>query len=255
MGSKMSVKTRRIVIGEGTPKICVPIVAKDNEDACIQAQNIIKYEPDIIEFRADYFVEWKNENEMLHTLNSIREVIGDTVLLFTFRTDNEGGNAHIEAADYIELCKYVCESGLTDLIDVEAFYGDNVFEKVIEIAHNNDIYVVASNHDFDKTPDSDEILRRLAYMDEKGADILKIAVMPENRVDVLTLMTSVVKYTDENDKPVIAMSMGGQGLVSRFAGELFGSAVTFASVGRASAPGQIPIDEVRKVLGIIHTYG
>ena len=47
------------------------------------------------------------------------------------------------------------------------------------------------------------------------------------------------------------MSMGALGAVSRLAGEAFGSAMTFANPGQASAPGQVSLDVVNDVLDVL----
>ena len=44
--------------------------------------------------------------------------------------------------------------------------------------------------------------------------------------------------------PIITMAMGELGAVTRTAGALFGNAMTFASAGKASAPGQIDVHAV-----------
>jgi len=48
------------------------------------------------------------------------------------------------------------------------------------------------------------------------------------------------------------MSMAGTGVISRLAGEAFGSALTFGAATKASAPGQIPVNELKQVLDILH---
>ena len=80
---------------------------------------------------------------------------------------------------------------------------------------------------------------------EMGADVAKIAVMPQSREDVMTLMEATMEADHSLDIPVVTMSMGRLGVLSRLAGTLTGSAMTFASVGEASAPGQIPIEQMR----------
>ena len=126
---------------------------------------------------------------------------------------------------------------------------------IIEKAHACGIKVIASNHDFIKTPDKDEITRRLILMDEMGADILKIAVMPKSRTDVLDLLSATEEmqrlYTE---KPVVTMSMGSLGLISRLSGEVFGSAMTFGAGEKASAPGQIPAERLKMILDEIHEH-
>ena len=136
---------------------------------------------------------------------------------------------------------------------MEAFTGDSYVKEIIEAAHEAGVAVVASNHDFDKTPDKDDIVGRLRKMQELDADIPKIAVMPQNKKDVLTLLAATEEMVSEYaDRPIITMSMAGTGIVSRMCGEVFGSALTFGAVGKVSAPGQIDVEELRTVLGIIH---
>lgn len=89
-------------------------------------------------------------------------------------------------------------------------------------------------------------------MQLKGADICKIAVMPRNSEDVLTLLEATRKmYENYADRPLITMSMGTLGMISRISGQVFGSAATFGSAGTASAPGQISVSELRKLLNTL----
>lgn len=137
-------------------------------------------------------------------------------------------------------------------MDVEAFTGDEVVKDIIEGAHAHGVKVVASNHDFDKTPDKDDIVGRLVKMQEFGADIPKIAVMPQCKKDVLTLLEATREMAEEHaDRPIITMSMAGTGLISRLCGEVFGSALTFGAVGKASAPGQMNASDLREILTLI----
>lgn len=209
--------------------------------------------PDMLELRVDWFEGLYNTEAVISLLKDLREIIGDTVLLFTVRTSNEGGEAEISVADYELLCGRACESGWIDLIDVEALMEEGLLERVAEVAHRNNVYVVASNHDFEKTPEEQEIVRRLRYMDEHGADMPKIAVMPQCERDVLTLLSATLQCKEQGGvKPLITMSMGKLGVISRMAGELVGSTVTFATAGQVSAPGQIRVNEMKPVLDLLH---
>ena len=247
-------------IGKGIPKICVPVVASGKAEIMESIEKIVAANPDMIELRADYIIDnvktLTAAKEIIYdVLKAVKEKIGRRLLLFTIRTKKEGGEADIKTDEYIDLCRYACESGLIDLIDVEAFIGEGVLGTIKEIAHANDVYVVGSNHDFEKTPDEDEMVRRLLYMGDNGADIVKLAVMPASKADVLSLLSATDRYRNEKTaKPVITMSMGSDGLISRLSGEIFGSAVTFAAVGKVSAPGQIPVDEVKTILNVLHKY-
>ena len=177
----------------------------------------------------------------------------DTPILFTFRTAKEGGEKAIEPEAYVELNQNIAKTGLVDLVDVEAFTGDDYVAQIIEVAHQNNVKVVASNHDFDKTPDQADIVSRLRKMQEQGADIPKIAVMPNNKKDVLTLLAATEEMaTNYADRPIITMSMAGTGLISRLCGEVFGSAATFGAVGKVSAPGQMNAEDLNTILTLIH---
>ena len=248
-----TVKVRNIVIGEGMPKICVPIVGATKEAILEEARAITKLPADVVEWRIDWFEGVFDWAQMEDVLKALRETLGEMPILMTFRTSKEGGEKAIDDETYAEINIKAAQTGLIDLIDVEIFTGDEVVEKIIEGAHEAGIKVVASNHDFDKTPDKDDIVERLCKMQELGADIPKIAVMPQSKKDVLTLLAATEEMATEHaDRPIITMSMAGNGVVSRLAGEAFGSALTFGAAAKASAPGQMEVNDLKKVLELIH---
>ena len=248
-----TVYIRKLAIGEGRPKICVPICGKNREEILREAENMQKLPADLIEWRADWYEDVFDREALQETLGALRRSLGDKPLLFTFRSIQEGGEKAISPEQYLAVGQAVCESGQADGLDVELFMDGKVTKALIEAAHRQGMAVIASNHDFIKTPEKDEITRRLILMDEMGADILKIAVMPKAKADVLELLTATEEmgriYTE---KPVVTMSMGPMGLISRLAGETFGSAITFGAGEKASAPGQMPAEQLEKVLDAIH---
>lgn len=242
-----------VLFGRGIPKICVSLVETTRIEIINKIKYITEYKPDCIELRIDYFEDVSDIDQVIHLLKDIKNLIGDILLLFTFRTKHEGGNKIISSSYYIQLCNSVCESGYIDLIDIEAYWEDGILNHMIQIAHRYHVFVIASNHDFLHTPKEDEILKRLIYMDLQGADIPKIAVMPQSERDVITLISSSIKYYELGyKKPIITISMGKKGTITRLIGECMASSMTFASVGDASAPGQIPIEEVQYITKAIH---
>ena len=248
------VEVRGVRIGEGIPKICVPIVGTTRDEILAAAKSFESVKKDVVEWRADWFEGVFDFTQVEAVLKELRRVLGNTPVLFTFRTANEGGEKAIEPAAYAELNKRAAATGLIDLVDVEAFTGDEVVRDIIESAHESGVVVVASNHDFEKTPEKDEIVRRLRKMQELDADIPKIAVMPQSRKDVLTLLSATEEMASEYaDRPIITMSMSATGLISRLCGECFGSALTFGAVGKASAPGQMNASDLSEILNLIHT--
>ena len=247
------VVVRNVAIGEGIPKICVPIVGKTREEILEAAKNILPIGADVVEWRVDWYEDIFDFEKVEETAKQLKEVLGEMPILFTFRTSKEGGEKAIETPVYVELNQKISATGYVDLVDMEAFTGDDAVKAVIEEAHKHGVKVVASNHDFDTTPDKDDIVGRLVKMQELGADIPKIAVMPQCKKDVLTLLEATREMAEEHaDRPIITMSMSGTGVISRLCGEVFGSALTFGAVGKVSAPGQMGIEDLTTVLGLLH---
>lgn len=247
-------KIRNIVLGEGIPKVCVPIVERKKEEVIYSAKKIKDVGADIVEFRVDWFDDIFDFEKTKEVLKELRETLGEIPVLFTFRTSKEGGEKAIKVDKYVELNINAVKSGLVDAVDVEVFTGDEYVKAIVEAAHANGVKVIGSNHDFDKTPEKDDIVCRLRKMQELGVDVPKIAVMPQNKKDVITLLSATEEmYTNYADRPIITMSMAGKGAISRLSGETFGSALTFGAVGKVSAPGQINVEDLKTVLNIIHT--
>ena len=249
-----AVEVRNIKIGEGIPKICVPIVGVTKEDIINEAKTFENIPVDVVEWRVDWFDDVFVTEKVLETAKELQEILKDIPVLLTFRTSKEGGEKEISVSDYAALNIAAAESGYVDLIDVEAFTGDDVVKTIIDAAHEAGVKVIASNHDFFKTPEKEEIIRCLRMMQDFGADIPKMAVMPTCKQDVLTLLSATLEMSEKYaDRPIITMSMAGTGVVSRLTGETFGSALTFGAASKASAPGQIGVNELKQVLDIIHS--
>lgn len=247
------VEVRNIKIGEGIPKICVPIVGVTKEEIIREAKTFDSIPVDVVEWRVDWFEGVFDFDQVKDVLAELRATLKETPILFTFRTSKEGGEKAIDNETYANLNKEAAKTGNVDLVDVEVFTGDDVVKDIIENAHACGVKVVASNHDFDKTPEKEELVARLCKMQEMGADIPKIAVMPQNKKDVLTLLSATEEMTRLHpDCPIITMSMSGTGVISRLCGEVFGSALTFGAAGKASAPGQMGVEDLNTVLNLLH---
>ncbi len=247
-----TVKVRNTVIGEGIPKICVPVFEKTKEEILSEAGQIAGLKPDIVEFRADRFERCHDFDSLEDVLTELRTVLGEIPLLFTLRTLAEGGDADIGDDDYTDINIKACKSGTIDMVDAEALRGADI-APIIEAAHSLGVKIVASHHDFEKTPEKDVIIEQFRKMQETGADILKIAVMPQSNKDVSSLLAAAEEMvTEYAECPVVAISMGELGTVSRLAGEAVGSAITFGAASNKSAPGQIGIEELREGLKDFH---
>lgn len=248
-----TINIKGLNIGEGQPKIIVPIVGKTKEAIIEKASSFKELKIDVVEWRVDFYDNVFDVESVLDTLKDLKLVIQETPILFTFRTKKEGGEKETSMDEYTSLNKAIAESGNVDLIDVEIFSGEEVVKENIENIHKADVLVVGSNHDFFKTPDKKEIVSRLRMMQDMGADIPKIAVMATCTEDVLTLLSATNEMnTKYANGPIITMSMGPLGVISRLSGEVFGSSMTFGAVGQVSAPGQISVEKLELVLNIVH---
>lgn len=248
-------KVRNLLIGEGTPKVCVSIIERTDEGILKVAKKLALSKTDIIEWRVDYYEDIENNANTAALLKKLRKITGEIPLLFTFRTSDEGGEREISGEKYISIIKNAIESGCIDLADVELFMYNNDAKPLFEAAKEYNVKIVGSNHDFEKTPEISDILSRLEKMQEIGCDIAKIALMPQKKEDVVRLISATVMADEKLDIPIITMSMGRLGAISRIAGGTFGSTVTFASLDKASAPGQMDIDKMKSILQIMSEVG
>ncbi|MBU8790271.1 type I 3-dehydroquinate dehydratase [Oceanobacillus caeni] len=247
------VKVKNITIGEGMPKICVPIVGETVEKIVEEAKYLTTLEADVVEWRVDFFEQVEDINQVKEALKKIRKRLPQTPIIFTFRSLREGGQKEISTSYYMELNRIMVQTGQVDMIDVELFNDEKDVKHLIDVAHDHNVYVIISNHDFHKTPNKEEIVARLRKGQELGGDIPKIAVMPKNTADVLTLLDATREMKEHYaDRPIITMSMAGKGVISRLAGEIFGSALTFGAAKKASAPGQVAVNELKNTLSLLH---
>lgn len=239
-------------IGGATPLVCVPMVGSTKEELMEEAGIVLTIQPDLVEWRADYLHGVTDESFCLECLEAIHSVIGAYPLLFTLRIDAEGGQQTIDPDKRLHLIKKVIQSQKIDLVDIEYINGPAFVQQVAQLAKQHNVLLIVSNHDFEKTPPKEEIVQRLRNAQEAGADLPKIAVMPQSEQDVLELLSATNTFRTQHAKvPAITMSMAGMGVISRLTGGIFGSAITFGVLKTASAPGQISVKSLRSVLSLL----
>jgi 3-dehydroquinate dehydratase I len=239
-----------VVLGEGTPKVLVPLTGASVGDVVAQASAAAHGGADIIEWRVDLFGDHAPA-AVVEALRAISDAAGAVPLLVTFRTAAEGGSA-IEPDAYAALYRTAIASGLVAAVDVEVAFDEDAGDAVMDAADAAGVAVVGSFHDFAGTPSAGALVARCESMWARGCDVAKVAVMPKTPEDVLTLLAaSSALSVLRPGRPVIAIAMGGLGVVTRLAGQVFGSCATFATTGDASAPGQMPVNELRPVLRLI----
>lgn len=250
--ARKPVEIKGVTVGGGIPLVCVPIVAHDEQTLSEQARKIAAVSPDMIEWRADFFHEAEKPARLNRALGILREISGSVPLIFTCRAFAEGGAREISLEDRLSIIDTAVSTGIPDLIDFELSSGEQAVRRVTGIAGAGNMLTVLSFHDFNRTPSGDFIREKLYSAQQAGGNIAKVAVMPQSLEDVLTLLEANLEARRGLvEIPIITMAMGKIGVITRIAGWLFGSDVTFAAGEKPSAPGQIPIEQLRRGIEIL----
>ncbi len=250
MQTPMDIKGIRL--GEGRPVLCVPVTEDTAEAVIAHVRELADRKIPMIEWRADAFRDLSDADAVSDVLAQIAPLTQHTVVLFTVRTRAQGGAADLPERELAYLQEVAAKSGSVDLVDVEYLEGDRP-ERRIRRLRQMGVRVIASHHDFARTPDDVLLAAVMDQLAKSGADLAKLAVMPRSAEDVIRLLA----LTEETrrrypDLPLITIAMGAQGVISRVAGEAFGSCVTFGADQIASAPGQLPADELDQILDMLH---
>jgi 3-dehydroquinate dehydratase-1 len=240
-------------IGNGAfPAIITPLVGRTPADLMGELEAILPKEPDLLEWRIDFFDGIADTDSVIETARSIKRAAGSVPILLTRRNTTEGGQPiPIQEPAVVAMYSRACEAHCVDLIDFELSNAKEHLGQLRAVSAANGIAMIMSYHNFELTPDSDTLLGRFLEAERLGADIAKVAVMPKDPRDVLTLLAATYRASQAMRIPLISMSMGGVGSPSRIMGWLYGSAATFAVGKSSSAPGQIAIDDLRAALATV----
>ncbi len=241
-----------VTIGEGRPVICVPVVETDKAAVVAKIKELTLKKVQMIEWRVDCFAGISDADSVREILAEIKPFVAETVFLFTIRTKKQGGNALLPEKEITYLNELAAKSGAVDLVDLEFFEATKP-EKSIARLQQLGVHVIASHHDFSATPQSNILQMVMEQMQRGNADVAKLAVMPNSKDDVLRIL----KLTNDMKQkyptlPVVTMSMGAMGVISRVVGEAFGSCITFGADGAVSAPGQMQMEVLADVLDALH---
>ncbi|MCC7198074.1 MAG: type I 3-dehydroquinate dehydratase [Gammaproteobacteria bacterium] len=246
-------EARGRVIGEGRePLICTPLVASTRQALALELAEVQSLRPDLIEWRADFFERIADTAEVLDLARQLRSDAGDIPLLFTVRSHREGGqHIPLDDGEVASLYEAVCKSRAVDFVDFEMSAPAAQIALVRAACRGSGTRLVLSFHDFQSTPTAGELFAKFRHAQDLGGDAAKVAVMPATPEDVLTLLAATQKASRELGIPLISISMGAHGALSRVAGWMFGSSVTFAAGQGVSAPGQVPVEDLRAVLAVL----
>ena len=162
------IQIKNLTIGAGIPKICVPLTGTSREKICQEAEEAKKAAADLVEWRADFFEELMNPEACQNVLEALAEILGETPLLFTIRTSEEGGNITISLEDYAACNINIAKGKKADLVDVEVMSNSEEKKKLVAELQKEGVKVIASSHDFHKTDSQEVLLNRFREKGETG---------------------------------------------------------------------------------------
>ena len=246
------IKVKNAVLGGERPLVCVPLVGQNKDSVMSEVGKIANVAADIIELRVDAWDCIEDVGESVSRVSEVRRLAGDVPIILTCRGHWEGGFKEVSEEAKDRLYESVLQRGLVDFVDKELSYG---FQKLSELKQKTaaaGAHLIISYHNFSETPSKEFIYSQLVSQVRCGADVPKIAVMPLTEEDVLTLLGATLSFRrDYPEYPLITMSMAKLGTASRIVGCLFGSDLSFGVGSQASAPGQMPVNELNTALNIL----
>ncbi|MBP3893749.1 MAG: type I 3-dehydroquinate dehydratase [Atopobiaceae bacterium] len=245
-------EVKGVRVGEGRPKTIVSLMERDVTGLLAKADQAQSARADCLEWRADHFAQMDSPEAVAGACRELMSVCPKTPLIATLRTKGQGGEAELSVERHLSLLRALICEGRPDLVDIELGVGDDEVRELVALAHEHGSHAIVSHHDFDATPSEGEMESLLLHMAELGADIPKLAVMARRSQDAHALMRATAQAHEKVDVPLITMAMGTAGQTTRLTGEVFGSAMTFCALGRASAPGQVELESALVTLGAIH---
>ncbi|MEJ5172636.1 MAG: type I 3-dehydroquinate dehydratase [Hydrogenothermaceae bacterium] len=218
------------------PLIALPVKDQNLEDTLRKAKN---HGVDIIEVRVDQF----SNIELDYVKDVVKKVKSyDFIVLITVRSKIEGGGRDIPDRERVKIFESVVD--VADILDIE-FSSEDIREEIINLAKCNGKLSLVSYHDFEKTPNVEFIQNYIDVVKSIGGDIVKFAFKVDSFEDVANIMC----VTHQNrDKNIVAIAMGDVGKISRVAGFVFGSIITYTYIGESFAPGQIEISKLKEEL-------
>ena len=242
----------RPLAGGRLPAVCAPLVARTTEALAAEAAAVAGLRPDLLEWRVAFFEPLADTAQVLAAARAVRQAAGDIPVLFTRRAQWEGGQAiPLGEAQVLALYEAVAASGTVAAMDFEMGNAAADVRQVRALTRRHGLALVLSFHDFQGTPADAELDARFAQAGSLQADVAKVTVMPQSMQDVHRLLGATLRASERLAIPVISMSMGGLGAVTRLCGGVFGSALTFAVGSAPSAPGQVPIADVRAAVAVL----
>lgn len=229
------------------PLLCVPIIGMSVDEVKAEIKRIAESDVEIVEWRIDCFLTHEKAIKLFEMSSYLYQELSDRILLYTLRSQEEGGNCKLLPQEKARLIKELISYRHADFIDLEAAFLLNGNGALIQEAHRLQTKVIVSYHDFLQTPNCEALCEKLETMSKHGGDIVKLACMPQSYEDVLALAQAAQWARNQLDCALIMISMGALGMPTRVFPTLFSSVLSFAGLNGGSAPGQLTVQEMRSI--------
>ncbi len=222
-------------------RICVSIGRETIDDALAIADSVSS-QADVLEIRLDYLA--------LPAVSSFVNTL-TIPLLFTNRPVWEGGEFSGDEEERLgPLLEAVAQN--CGYVDLELLSPDDSHQKMRTALQQSRTKLILSWHNFQDTPTREELVGRMAMMQDKGADIGKIITTAHSHQDVLKVL-QLQEVAEQLGFPLIAFCMGRPGVVSRVATCDLGGYMTYCAVSGkdATAPGQLSVMALREIFSLM----
>jgi 3-dehydroquinate dehydratase-1 len=213
-------------------KIAIPIFKKDEESIIKEAKNCIQKGADLIELRIDGI-----NNPTPQMVRKIIEEINFPIIA-TNRVQSEGGSFKGSEEERINILLETID--VANYVDIELQTNPDLIKQV----NKGKAKTIISYHDFQKTPNLDDLLDIVNREHDLG-DIAKVALMPNDLEDTLTVL-AILSHCENT----IAISMGDIGSYTRVIASKFDAPITFAVSNDVTAPGQIDVETMKQLLNL-----
>lgn len=240
---------------KGRPKIGVPLTFRTAEEEKRELSALQENPPDFFEWRVDFLdPEGTLPLEAVQEARKLYDSFFPSVpLLITLRTAPQGGRFRGGEALYWKRLFLAAIPLRPSFLDVELAGSPAKRKKLIALCHEKGIGVWESFHDVRRTVTKDQAEAFMKQVISEGGDLLKIACLPRDEKEAASLLLMAAELEEAFPRnPLLLIGMGAAGRLTRLAGPRLGAPVTFAAGSRASAPGQIPLPLMKKIVAALY---
>lgn len=243
-----------LVLGGSQPLIAATTTGAEAEGCARQARAAAQAGAHLVELRADLLQAPASGGRAQHMVEVARCVgeAGGLPVLLTVRTTTEGGRAALSSSAYTDLLKEVIETLAAvpnEVVALDIEHSCGHLPELVALAGASGLATIGSSHAFQGAPGGSVLLERLRQVQEAGASVAKVAVMPRSRDQAQAVLALCAQARAALEVPVVVIAMGQLGAASRLEGWRAGSALSFATTSASpGAPGQLTVEAVRAAL-------